>query len=110
MASSMSGPAGSSSQPDWPAQAAQFIEQTVGKARSKTTTPALLIARAVVYGLLAAFLGLMVLVLLAIALVRFADVWLPGNVWQAHLVIGVLFLVVGALAWSKRRAPMEASS
>lgn len=95
---------------DWPAQAAAFVEQTVAKARSRTTVPALLIARGLVYGTLAAIIGTMVLVLVCIALVRALDRLLPGNVWQAHLVVGVLFLVLGAVAWRKRRAPLEAAS
>jgi hypothetical protein len=87
---------------DWPAETADTIERLVGTVRSKTAEPVERIARVVVYGLLAAVLGIAVLVLFTIALVRFVDVYLPGDVWSAHLLVGVLFTLVGLFLWSRR--------
>lgn len=87
---------------DWPAQTADTIERVVGSIRSKTADPVERIARVVVYGLLAAVLGVAVLVLFTIAAVRFVDVYLPGEVWSAHLLVGVLLTVLGLVLWSKR--------
>ena len=87
---------------DWAAQTADTIERVVGGVRGKTSEPVERIARVVVYGLLAAFLGIAALVLLAIALVRFADVWIPGEVWSAHAVVGGIFTLVGLFLWRKR--------
>ena len=92
---------------DWPAQAADTIERVVGSIRSKTTEPIEGIARVVVYGLLAAVLGVAALVILTIGAVRFVDAYLPGEVWSAHLLIGILFSLGGLLLWSKRTAPAE---
>lgn len=98
---------------DWPAQAADTIERVVGSVRDKTTGPAITVARWVVYGTFALIVGSMVAILLAIAGVRLLDVYLPDawvgedHTWVAHLVIGALFTLVGAAAWSRRSAPAE---
>jgi hypothetical protein len=87
---------------DWAAQTADTIERVVGGVRGKTSEPVERIARVVVYGLLAAFLGIAALVLLAVALVRFADVWIPGEVWSAHAAVGGIFTLIGLFLWRKR--------
>jgi hypothetical protein len=90
---------------DWPAQAADTVVRVVGNVRDRTTGPAITVARAVVYGLLAAIVGVVALVLVVAALVRFVDVWVPGEVWSAHLIVGAVLCVAGLLLWRKRRAP-----
>lgn len=93
---------------DWPAQAADAIERVVGTVRHKTTGPALTVARAVVYGTFAAIVGSACLVVLIIAALRGLDVALPDSVfgeehmWAAHLILGLLFVVVGAVLWRRR--------
>lgn len=87
---------------DWPAQTADTIERVVGSIRSKTTEPIERVARVLVYGLLAAILGVAALVLLTVGVVRFVDAYLPGEVWSAHLLVGVLFTLAGLFLWSKR--------
>lgn len=98
---------------DWPAQAADTIERVVGSVRDKTTGPAITVARWVVYGTFALVVGAMVAILLAIAGVRLLDVYLPDawvgedHTWVAHLLIGAVFTIAGAFAWSQRTAPPE---
>jgi hypothetical protein len=87
---------------DWPRQAATFVEQTVGKVRDKSTVPAIKVARAVVFGTVAALCGITIAVLAAVGFVRFVDVYLPGNVWRAHLVVGIVFVLIGAVLWRLR--------
>jgi hypothetical protein len=99
---------------DWPAQAADTIERVVGSVRDKTTGPAITAARWVVYGTFALVVGTVVAILLAIAAVRMLDVYLPDawvgedHTWVAHLVVGGLFTLAGAVLWSRRTAPAEA--
>ncbi|MDQ3384702.1 MAG: hypothetical protein M3503_01615 [Actinomycetota bacterium] len=93
---------------DWPAQAADTIERVVGTIRSKTADPVERVARVLVYGLLAAILGIAVLVLFTIAAVRFIDAYLPGEVWSAHLLVGVLFTILGLVLWSQRGSKEDA--
>jgi hypothetical protein len=55
-----------------------------------------------VYGIVAAFLGITALVLLAIAAVRALDLAIPGDVWSAHAVVGGIFTLAGLFLWGKR--------
>jgi hypothetical protein len=90
---------------DWAGQAADAVVSVVDAVREKTTGPVLTVARAIVYGLIGVFAALVAFVLVTIALVRFTNVYLPGGVWAAHLLIGVVFIVSGLFVWRKRNAP-----
>jgi uncharacterized membrane protein len=96
-------------EPDWAAQTADTIDRVVTSIRSKTADPLDRVVRVVVYGVLAAVLGVTVLVLLAIALVRAVDVLIPGEVWSAHLAVGGIFTLAGLFLWTKRRGRPDQS-
>ena len=96
-----------SSGADWPTQTADTIERFVGTIRSKTTEPVERIVRTLVYGIIAAVLGVAALVLLVVALVRLLDVLVPGEVWSAYLILGVIFVLAGLLLWSKRASKTD---
>jgi hypothetical protein len=104
-----------SQEDDWPTQAADAIERVVGSVRDKTTGPALTVAKAIVYGTFAGLVGVAALVLFVIAAVRLLDSYLPDAVfgeshtWAAHLILGLLFVVVGGVLWLRRRAPEQTS-
>jgi uncharacterized protein (DUF1810 family) len=93
---------------DWPARAADTIERVVGQVRDATTGRAITAARWFVYGLFAAILGSALLVMVAIMAVRFVDAYLPDAVfgerhtWAAHLLVGLVFTILGLVAWSRR--------
>ncbi|MDP8974848.1 MAG: hypothetical protein M3N28_00455 [Actinomycetota bacterium] len=96
-----SGPAGREDG-DWAIQAADTIERLVGKVRDKTSVPLVTVARALVFGLLAAVMALVIAVLGSVMLVRLVDVLTgKGNVWIAHLAIGGLFTALGAFLLRK---------
>lgn len=86
---------------DWTVHAADTIERVVGGLRDKTAVPLTTVARALVYGLLAAVMGVTALVFVAVALVRLADVYLPGGVWSAYLLVGGIFSLGGAFLLRK---------
>jgi hypothetical protein len=94
---------------DWAAQAADTIERVVEKIRSRTTQPAITVARALVYGLLVAILGVAVLVWVLIAWFRVLDIILPGGMWASYVLMGVVFVIIGAILMHMRHAPPEAS-
>ena len=94
---------------DWPAKATDQIVNLVDQLREKTTGPAIRFARAVVFGFLATMLGTAALVLLIVGLVRFVNVYVPGGVWVAHGIVGLLVVGVGAWLWSKRYGPADAT-
>ena len=101
---------GQSPEEDWPAQVADQIERVVGTIRDKTTGPALRFVTAIVYGTFIAIVATMVAVLFAIMAVRFVNNYLPDSVfgeehmWAAHLIIGLAFVIGGAIIWSRRRS------
>ena len=95
----------SASDGDWADQAADTVVRVVDTVREKTTGPVLTAARAIVYGIIGAFAALVALIVLVIALIRILDVYLPGEVWSAYLLLGVVFAVGGLFVWRKRYAP-----
>jgi hypothetical protein len=87
---------------DWAAQTADSIERIVGSVRSKTTDPVERVARILVYGLVAAIVGVAALVLVAVLVIRVLDILIPGEVWSAYVAAGGIFTVSGLLLWRKR--------
>jgi hypothetical protein len=87
---------------DWSEQAADTVVKVVDAVREKTTGPVLTVARAIVYGLIGFFAVVVALIVLVIALVRFIDVYLPGEVWSAYLLLGIVFTALGWFVWTKR--------
>lgn len=87
---------------DWDQKATVKLLDTVDLVRQKTAGPAIGVARAVVYGLVAVVLGIIAAILLIIGLVRLIDSYLPATVWATYLILGSIFLLVGLFLWSKR--------
>jgi LPXTG-motif cell wall-anchored protein len=98
--------------PQWAPNLADTIERVVGNIRDKTTKPLLVAYRAVVFGLIAAFGGVVALVLLLIALSRALQALIGlgvdhhNAVWISYLGLGALFSLGGLFAM-KRRFPAE---
>ena len=91
---------------DWTVQAADTIDSVVTTIRDKSVVPLTTVARAIVYGLIAAVLGLVALVLVTVALTRLLDVYLPIHgpgatharaVWVTDAIIGGIFSAGGLL-------------
>jgi len=106
----MATPASAPSAPanDWTVQAADTIERVVTGIGDKTARPLTSIAAAIVFGLVIAVAGLVLLVLVAVALVRALDVYLPIHpygraVWIADAIVGGIFTLAGLFVWRKRR-------
>jgi predicted lysophospholipase L1 biosynthesis ABC-type transport system permease subunit len=101
------------SDPNWAPQLADTIERVVGTVRDKTTRPVIMAARGVVFGLIAAFVGVFALVIALIGLLRGVQAiieWPTSHetsVWVSYLVVGGLFCLAGAFLMSKRN-PKEA--
>lgn len=85
----------------WPTQATDTIVRVVGQVRDRTTGPAITVARAIVYGLFAAILGVVAVVLGLILAVRIANNYVPGQLWIIYLALGAVFTVGGLLLWGK---------
>lgn len=93
---------------DWPAEATAFVVRAVDQAKAKTTRPATLAARGVVYCLIAAIVGIVIAFLLFIGLFRAVDVVrdlvVEDSVWLTYLVLGLALTIIGALVFSRRKA------
>ena len=97
---------------DWPVQTTDKIVRAVDTVRSNTSDRLVSAARWVVYGLLAAFMGLTALVLVTIGLVRVIVVYVENfngvdharAVWIAEAGLGAIFVLFGMLAWLRRTA------
>ena len=89
---------------DWTTQAADVIENTVGAVRDKTVEPATLVVRGIVFGLLAAFLLIPALILVAILIVRIVDIAVPSHPWLPYGIVSVVTLLIGAWCMGRRNA------
>ncbi len=97
-------------QADWAAEIADRIDEVVAKVRANTSDRLVGIVRMVVYGLLAAILGLTALVLLLILFFRVLAV-IPGPVWIPYLVLGAIFVAGGRLSFARaKRTPKPQSA
>jgi hypothetical protein len=92
---------------DWVTTVVGLIERGVGLVRDRTTRPAVKIARFLVWGLLAAILGLVALVLLVIMADRLVILLTGHRVYLAHMGIGIILLVLGLIAMRKRHVSEE---
>lgn len=101
------GPVGDWLAGEWPAQAADRIESVIGGVRRKTTGPAMVASRAVVYGLVAIVFAAAAGILLLIAVLRGLDALLPT--WAVQLIVGGVLCLAGFICWSKR-TPKETQS
>jgi hypothetical protein len=104
-----SGPADDHAERDWPAQIADTAVRIIEQIRSKTTRPAITIARALVFGLVALSVGMVAGFLLLIGSIRLVNGYLPGTVWTTYLLFGAVFTLVGVLLFSRRK-PRAASA
>ena len=81
--------------PDWGAEATDRFVDLIDNVKTKTTGPLLKVLRALVYGIVAGVMAIMVLFLVVIGLIRFVN---------AYLLLGSIFLIAGLFTWTKRTA------
>jgi hypothetical protein len=93
---------------NWAPELADQITEFIGNLRDKTTNNAIKLARALVFGLLGLFLGIVALVLLLIgatrglqALIDLATSW-DRAVYLSYFVLGGILTVAGLFLMGKR--------
>ena len=97
--------------PNWAADLADTVERVVGTVRDRATTPAVHVTRGIVFGLLAAFLGLTALILAFIGITRALQALLdlfvsPAQaVYLSYLILGGILCLAGALFFRQRHSP-----
>ena len=95
---------------DLPTRGADWVDTVVELLRDRTVRPLTLATRAVVFGIIVSAAAVVTVVLLSITLIRLLTVYaFDGRVWLSDLVVGVLFVAVGIVAWSQRSDPNATS-
>jgi hypothetical protein len=95
----------------WQVRVVDTVEDVVTALHDRVIRPLLLVARAVVFGIIVATMALVVSVLVSVAVVRLLDVYaFRGRVWASDAVIGGLFTAVGVVLWTRRRSRGDAET
>jgi hypothetical protein len=67
-----------------------------------------LVARAIVYGLVAGAVAMIVLWLSSVGVLRLLDIYLfPGRVWASYTMLGGILTLAGLFLWTLRRSKSE---
>ncbi len=82
---------------DWANRTTDFIVEKVDEVAGYTATPARVASRGLVYGIVLAALIPTLIVLSLIFLVRFLNVYIPGDVYYVYLGLGTLFTIPGVV-------------
>jgi len=94
--------------PNWAEATTDQVVKLVDNVKAKTTKPAVMAARGLVFGLIALFLGLFALVLLLVGLTRGLQAALEPLVEQAravyisYFIVGGILTLVGLILFKKR--------
>jgi hypothetical protein len=101
--------------PEWATRAVDFIDRIVGSIRKYTTQPLIIVARGIVFGLLAGFGIAVALVLALIGLSRGLQSALDAvfehevSVWVSYFILSAIFLVIGIVLMRRRYTPEQKS-
>lgn len=94
--------------PNWAPDLTSQITTFVGNIRDKTTNNAIKAVRGVVFGLLAMFLGIVIVVLMLVVATRglqsLLDIWFEWDksVYLSYFLVGGILTLAGMLLMSKR--------
>ncbi len=88
---------------DFPAKLADLLESIALKVRALTIDRVQRVIKVMSLGLITLFLGILALILLALA--AFFAVAAPLGTTAAFAIFGGVFLVAGALIWGRRNRP-----
>jgi hypothetical protein len=84
-------------------RALDTIDTVVATVNDKAVRPAIVAARAVVFGVIIGVVALLVLVLLSVGFIRLTtDYLFHYRVWISYLALGAVFCAAGTFAYSKR--------
>jgi len=103
-------PANPLTDPNWASDTTDTLVRVIGTVREQTTTKAVFAARGLVFGIIAAFLGVFILVITIIGLMRGIQVLLdlavePAQaVYLSYFIVGGILCLAGLLLFKKRNA------
>jgi hypothetical protein len=94
----------SSETTDWAASLVDNLDKVVNAVKGKTSDPLLKIVKFVLLGFMVFGLAITTLLMFVIGLVRLANNYIPGDVWAADLIIGLVMIGLGLVVWRLRKA------
>ena len=90
---------------EWPAKAAELVDQFVDRVRDQIVRPIILVVRGFVFGLLMVTVAMVVIVALSVGAIRILDVYLfAHHVWLSYALLAVLLLGGGWLIFRQHHA------
>ncbi len=95
----------------WASNSVESIDRIIASIRRYTTRPLVVVARGLVFGVLALAAGFLVITLLIIGgtrgLVSLGDIWFAHGtaVWLSYIVLGSIFTLTGTFLMRRRRPP-----
>ncbi len=96
--------------PNWASDTTDTLVRLIGTVREQTTTKAVFAARALVFGIIAAFLGVFILVIAIIGIMRGLQSLLDlavneaQSVYLSYFIVGGILCLGGLLLFKKRNA------
>ena len=91
----------------WPDQLADGVESAVTLVRDKAVRPATVVAKGLVYGPLAAIVGLTALVLVLIAAVRGLNAIPGAQDWMVLCGLGLILTLAGLMVLGRGRSALK---
>ena len=88
-------------------RALDTIDTVVATVNDRAVRPAIVAARAVVFGVIIAVVGITVIVMFCIGFIRLTTI-AGHRIWASYLVLGLIFSAVGAILYSRRGVPPDA--
>ena len=86
------------------ARALETIDTVVAAVNDKAVRPAIVAARAIVFGVIIAVIGITALIVFCIMFIRLTTI-AGHRIWGSYIVLGLLFAGIGAFIYSRRGLP-----
>jgi hypothetical protein len=88
-------------------RALDTIDSVVATVNDRAVRPAIVAARAIVFGVIIAVVGVTVVIMFAIGFIRVTTI-AGHRIWASYLVLGLIFSIVGAVLYARRGVPPDA--
>jgi hypothetical protein len=83
------------------ARALDTIDTVVATVNDRAVRPAIVAARAIVFGVIIAVVGVTVLIMFCIGFIRVTTI-AGHRIWASYMVLGLIFSVAGLILYSRR--------
>ena len=88
-------------------RALDTIDSVVATVNDRAVRPAIVAARAIVFGVIIAVVGVTVVIMFSIGFIRLTSI-AGHRIWASYMVLGLIFSVVGVFLYSRRGVPPDA--